>query len=86
MITLLLKVLEGADEFRLLRAPQQLPVLDAADIIRTFVQIGGDMGGIKDAPCPILNQGTKKREQVISGDGIQTAGGLIEDEQLRPVG
>ena len=42
------------------------------------------MGGIKDAPCPILKQGTKKREQVISGDGSKPLVGSSKMSSCAP--
>ena len=61
------------------------PVGDVDDIVRALFQIGGDVRGEEDGDAVLLELG-ENAEELVPREGIQAAGRLVEDQDLRPVG
>ena len=59
--------------------------MDVGNAVGALVQISGDVGGEQDAHALPL-QLEKHVRQVVPADGVKAAGGLVQDQQLRPVG
>jgi len=67
-------------------AGDDLPLFDVSDKIGALFEIGGDLRGEKDAAFAVLDELLEEFEQVIAGDGVQSAGGFVEDQQAGVVG
>ena len=61
------------------------PVLYVSDRVGALIQVGRDVRGEENG-YSFSAQDVKDVQKLVAGDGIQTAGGLVEDEQFRPVG
>src|SRR5699024_2026397 len=60
-------------------------VAEEDDEIRALVQITGDMGGVEDAAVAVVDDLAQQIEQLVTSDGVQTAGGLVQQVLFRSV-
>ena len=60
--------------------------MEKCHIIRHLFQITGDVGGNQNGMLLVLHEFQKQIQQVVPHHRIQSAGRLVQDQQLRVVG
>jgi len=63
------------------RVRLQFTVLEEEDPVRAFFKVRGDMGGEKDG-LSVIPQAQEDLGEFVPADGIETAGGFVEDQPL----
>ena len=75
----------GAGELPPGRAGEDPALVDVGDGVGTFLQIGHDLGREQDAGALFGDDITEHIKQVVAGNGIEAAGGFVQENQLGSV-
>lgn len=60
--------------------------MDKGDVVGNLFQIRCDVGGHQDGMCLILDKIQENIQDIVAHYRIQSAGGFVQDKQLRMVG
>ena len=70
----------------LFQGKDQFALVEEGDVVGHLLQVAGDVGGDQHPVALILNKIQQQVQHLVPDDGVQAAGGFVQNQQLRSVG